>query len=51
MLWKNKNNWVFNNVGRQHSPISLARLVTEEYNMIKIAKRRGAVELAHAARS
>jgi hypothetical protein len=30
---------------------SIARLVTEEYNMIKIAKRTGAAEMNDAARS
>jgi hypothetical protein len=34
-LWKNRNVWVFEDVRRQRNPLSLAALVTEEYNLLK----------------
>jgi hypothetical protein len=40
-LWKNRNAWTFGDVRRQHRPITLAALVTEEYNIIR-SIRRGA---------
>jgi hypothetical protein len=35
MLWKNRNAWVFLDGRRQHNPLTLAALVSEEYNMLK----------------
>jgi hypothetical protein len=36
-LWKNRNAFVFGNEQRQHGPLSLVALITEEYNLIKAA--------------
>jgi hypothetical protein len=38
-LLKNRNAWVFENVARRHRPISIARLVAEKYNMLKVVRR------------
>jgi hypothetical protein len=51
-LWKNRNRWVFNEVHQQHSAISLAVLVSEEYNLLEVLGRQEATggTLPHAAR-
>jgi hypothetical protein len=53
-LWKNRNAWVFQDVRRQRNPLSLAALVTEEYNLLKglgeRSRRVGAVAQEHDVR-
>jgi hypothetical protein len=39
---ENRNACVFNDLRRHHSPLTLATLITEEYNMIKHLVRGGA---------
>jgi hypothetical protein len=38
-LWKNRNAWTFGEVGRQNNPMTVAELVTQEYNMLKMINR------------
>jgi hypothetical protein len=43
-LWKNRNAWTFGDVRRQNSPMTVADLVTQEYNMLKnIYRGHGAI--------
>jgi hypothetical protein len=43
-LWKNRNAWTFGDVRRQNSPMTVADLVTQEYNMLKnIDRSQGTV--------
>jgi hypothetical protein len=39
VLWKNRNAWV-EDTRRQHEPLGLVNLITQEYNLIMKASRR-----------
>jgi hypothetical protein len=44
-LWKNRNAWLFGNERRQHSPLTIAALISEEYNIVRGRQGESAAEL------
>jgi mannosylglycoprotein endo-beta-mannosidase len=44
-LWKNRNAWLFGNERRQHSPLTIAALISEEYNIVRGRQGERAAEL------